>query len=378
MLRDNAEQSLAVSLEERAGAEALPAHAALMQRLEAAGVLDRSVAGLPDAAAMAARMAAGDALTRPGIAALLPLAKLWLNEAIEAGPLPDDPAFAPVLAAYFPRPLRERYAEAIARHRLRRDLVAMAITNGVANRLGCAGLARLAAQADPAAAARAAWLAAEVFGLEDAADGDRRGAGAGGGAARRAAARCGACRSRRRTGSSPCPTPPATRWRTRGGAAAGHRRAAGGCDGRGRVLAAGGGVARRRAAGRARGAGRGGAPLGRGAGHRAARGDHRHGAGRGGLAWGAVGSELGLDALQQATAAAPAPGAFGARAKAALLDDLTAAQARLAAARLAGGDGGRAAAGEEHAAAAALAREAALAGDLAAVTVAARALSMLA
>jgi glutamate dehydrogenase len=92
-----------------------------------------------------------------------------------------------------------------------------------------------------------------------------------------------------------------------------------------------------------------------------------------------VGSELGLEALQLATAAAPAPGAFGARAKAALLDDLTAAQGRLAAARLRnGGDGGRALAGEEHAAAAALAREAALAGDLAAVTVAARALSMLA
>src|SRR3712207_1001358 len=51
VLRDNHEQSLAVSLEERApAAEALPAHAALMQRLEAAGVLDRSVAGLPDAA----------------------------------------------------------------------------------------------------------------------------------------------------------------------------------------------------------------------------------------------------------------------------------------------------------------------------------------
>ncbi|WP_343897999.1 NAD-glutamate dehydrogenase, partial [Craurococcus roseus] len=157
VLRDNAEQSLAVSLEERAApADALPAQAALMQRLEAAGVLDRSVAGLPDAATMTARVAAGDALTRPAVCALLPLAKLWLNEAIEAGPLPDDPAFAPVLATYFPAPLRERYADAIARHRLRRDLVATAVTNGVANRLGCAGLARLAAQADPAAAARAA------------------------------------------------------------------------------------------------------------------------------------------------------------------------------------------------------------------------------
>ena len=379
VLRDNAEQALAVSLEERAGAEALPTHAALMQRLETAGVLDRSVAGLPDAAAMAARMAAGDALARPGIAALLPLAKLWLNEAIEAGPLPDDPAFAPVLAAYFPTPLRERYGEAIARHRLRRDLVAMAITNGVANRLGCAGLARLAAQADPAAAARAAWIAAEVFGLEDAAtaiDAARAPAAArldALGALRRlqeqaahgflampdaagdsvadavAALRPGIAALLAVAMEEAVSLPQAAAWRDAGLpagpaalAAAAPRLAAAPAIVR---LAAITGTAPAEAA----------------------------------SAWSAVGSELGLEALQLATAAAPAPGAFGARAKAALLDDLTAAQGRLAAARLRnGGDGGRALAGEEHAAAAALAREAALAGDLAAVTVAARALSMLA
>ncbi|TDH58142.1 phage capsid protein, partial [Dankookia rubra] len=170
VLRDNHQQHLAVTLEERAGAAALPAQAMLMQRLEAAGVLDRSVAGLPDAATLRARIAAGDALTRPAICALLPLAKLWLLEAVEASPLPDDPAFAPVLAAYFPRALQDRFPELIARHRLRRELVATAIANEVANRLGCAGLARLAAEAGPAAAARAAWLAGEGFDLPAAAD----------------------------------------------------------------------------------------------------------------------------------------------------------------------------------------------------------------
>ncbi|MBY0333501.1 MAG: NAD-glutamate dehydrogenase, partial [Acetobacteraceae bacterium] len=173
VLRDNALQSLAVSLEERAGAEALPAQAGLMALLERAGVLDREVAGLPDAAAMAARIAAGAALTRPEIAALLPLAKLWLTEAIEASDLPDEAALAPLLTAYFPAPLRARFPEAIARHPLRRDLVATAVANLAANRLGCAGLHRLAAESGPVAAARAAWLAGEALGLEalcDAAD----------------------------------------------------------------------------------------------------------------------------------------------------------------------------------------------------------------
>ena len=84
---------------------------------------------------------------------------------MEACDLPDDPAFAPVLLAYFPSPLRERFPGLIARHRLRRELVATTIANEVANRLGCAGLGRLAAAAGPAAVARAGWLAGEGFGL---------------------------------------------------------------------------------------------------------------------------------------------------------------------------------------------------------------------
>ncbi|MFZ4407499.1 MAG: NAD-glutamate dehydrogenase, partial [Paracraurococcus sp.] len=170
VLRDNHQQHLAVTLETGAGAAALPAQAMLMERLEAAGVLDRAVAGLPDVATLRARIAAGDALTRPAICALLPLAKLWLLEALEASTLPDDPAFAPLLAGYFPAALRERFPDLIARHRLRRELVATAIANEVANRIGCAGLARLAAEAGPEAAARAAWIAGAAFGVADAAD----------------------------------------------------------------------------------------------------------------------------------------------------------------------------------------------------------------
>ena len=46
------QQSLAITLEQMGGAEDLPAQAALMERLEARGLLDRDVGALPDAAAM--------------------------------------------------------------------------------------------------------------------------------------------------------------------------------------------------------------------------------------------------------------------------------------------------------------------------------------
>ncbi|WP_160123001.1 NAD-glutamate dehydrogenase [Rhodovarius lipocyclicus] len=170
VLRDNGLQSLAVSLEVAQGAAALPAQAALMARLEEVGLLDRALAGLPDEAAMARRATAGEGLTRPEVAALLPFAKLWLNEAILESDLPDDPALLPLLVAYFPKPLREKFGTFIARHRLRRDLVATALSNGVANRIGCAGIGRLTAEASPATAVRAAWLADTLLGLEAAYD----------------------------------------------------------------------------------------------------------------------------------------------------------------------------------------------------------------
>ncbi|WP_431303464.1 NAD-glutamate dehydrogenase domain-containing protein [Sediminicoccus sp. BL-A-41-H5] len=167
VLRDNHLQSVAVTLETRTGAAALPAQAALMTRLEAEGLLDRAQAGLPDAATMAARTKSGDALTRPEIVALLPFAKLWLGEVILASPLPDEPVFAPLLTAYFPTALQAPgFAAFMARHRLRRDLIATALANMVVNRLGCAGLARLVAAAEPAEVVAATWLAAELFGLE--------------------------------------------------------------------------------------------------------------------------------------------------------------------------------------------------------------------
>jgi len=170
VLRDNSQQSLAVSLEMREAVRDLGSHAALMAMLEAEGTLDRAVAGLPDAAALQARAAAGEGLLRPEVAALLPVAKLWLTDAVEAAPLDADltadPAFAPALLAYFPAQLREGFAGFAERHRLRRELIATTIANTVANRLGPAALGRLAAEAGPIRIARAAWLAGALFDLE--------------------------------------------------------------------------------------------------------------------------------------------------------------------------------------------------------------------
>jgi glutamate dehydrogenase len=368
VLRDNALQALAVSLEVRAGAEALPAQARLMTLLERAGVLDRGVAGLPEEAAMQDRIAAGAPLTRPEIAALLPLAKLWLTEAIAGSALPDDPAFAPMLAAYFPAELQARFAAGIARHALRRDLVATGIANLVANRLGCAGLLRLAAEAGPVGAARAAWLADAAFGLEAAHD-----------------------------AADAAPAPAAIRLEVQAALRGLQEAVAAGLlagdSGRGleeALAALCPGIAALRAAVEA--AEPGGAWVAAGippavaalaeAAPRLAaapvilRLAEAAGAApeAAAAAWAATGAELLIDPLRMAALAAPAPGAFGPRARMALLGDIDAAQARLAATRL----GGETPAPARQERTLALVREAVQVGDLAALGVAARALGGLA
>jgi glutamate dehydrogenase len=364
VLADNHAQSLAVSLEAMRAPEDLAAHGALMQRLEAQGVLDRAVAGLPDAAALRSRAAANEGLTRPEIAALLPFAKLWLTEAIEDSALPDDPALAPLLAAYFPGALRERFGAYIPRHRLRRELVAMLLANMVANRLGVAGLSRLVGAAgDGVAVARAAWLAAALFGLEEAA-----------------------------AAADAAPAPAATRLDVLLGLRrlqeAGARELLGAEGPLGAAFdALAPGIAALVAAAEAEPGPEAGLLAEAGMPPRAAtlaaaprlaaapaivRLAQQAGVApdRAAQAWAAVGEAFALDALRAAAEGARATGPFAARAKTEALADLGGLQARLARASLSGMAPDGPAARE----AASLAREAAAAGDLVAIGVAARAL----
>ncbi|WP_338665142.1 NAD-glutamate dehydrogenase domain-containing protein [Pararoseomonas sp. SCSIO 73927] len=352
VLADNAAQFAALTLEGAAGTEALPAQAALMTRLEAEGLLDRAVLGLPTAAQMAERIGSGDALTRPEIAALLPVAKLWLTDAVEDGTLADDPAFLPLLRSYFPQALQERFPELIEGHQLRRNLVATLLANAAANRLGPAGLSRLA-EGDPAAVARAAWLADRLFGIGAAADAldlvapeARRTALPALRRLHEEAARAllddtaplAEAEARLRPGIAALieavPVPEGSglpEAAARLVAGAGSLSAAIGVV----RLAEAAGVAPSDAAG----------------------------------AWDAAGRDFGLEALRAAARAAPAPGAFGPRARAALLEDLGALQMRLARATLSG------AAPKPPEAVLRMVREAAGSGELAAVSVALRTLS---
>jgi glutamate dehydrogenase len=135
VLRDNYEQTQAISITQTIGEELLDTQARFMRGLEKLGKLDRTIEGLPDDETIAERHAHGTGLTRPEIAILLAYAKMVLYEELVKTNLPDDPQLIEDLVLYFPELVRVQFRDAIGRHRLRREIVATVLTNAMINRV---------------------------------------------------------------------------------------------------------------------------------------------------------------------------------------------------------------------------------------------------
>jgi glutamate dehydrogenase len=167
VLRNNYLQTLSLSLAERRGPEDLGFQQRLMQTLEARGELDRAVEFLPDDAEIAERRRRGAVLTRPELAVLLAYAKLALKDELLDSSVPDDPYLGRELGRYFPKPVSERFPDAVANHRLRREIIATQLANSMINRGGPSLVVRIADQTGAAAAAIAAAFAAvrDSFGM---------------------------------------------------------------------------------------------------------------------------------------------------------------------------------------------------------------------
>lgn len=167
VLRDITQQGRAIARSAADGTAALDVAARLIRALEHARGLDRAQDALPDDATLACRLAAGEGLSRPEICVLFAEAKIWLNEAIVASALPDDPHLLGEVVRYFPAAIGVRFERLIAGHRLRRELIATAVTNSLINRLGGGFLVEIGERtgADAAAIARAYVIARDAYGL---------------------------------------------------------------------------------------------------------------------------------------------------------------------------------------------------------------------
>jgi glutamate dehydrogenase len=167
VLRDNAEQTQVLSVGGRLGPHLVEDYVRFIRYLEREGRLHRAIEFLPTDEALAERAAAGQGLVAPERAVVLAYAKLWLYDVVLASSLPDDPWVARALVDYFPAPLRERFAEPMQRHPLKREIIANAVINQTINRTGATFVYRAAEAtgAHPSDVVRAHLLAREVFAL---------------------------------------------------------------------------------------------------------------------------------------------------------------------------------------------------------------------
>jgi glutamate dehydrogenase len=160
VLRNNYQQTLALSLAQRRGLEDLGFQQRLMQTLEQRGHLDRAVEFLPDEIALADRRKRNVPLTRPELAVLLAYAKLTLYSELLDSNVPDDPYLGRELERYFPKEMSQRYDDALHAHRLRREIIATQLTNSMINRGGATLIVRIADQTGALPPAIAAAFAA--------------------------------------------------------------------------------------------------------------------------------------------------------------------------------------------------------------------------
>jgi glutamate dehydrogenase len=169
VLRNNYLQGQAISTGEFHSKERLSENASVIRALERSGDLNRALEFLPSDEEIADRRKAGEGLTRPELAIVLAYGKIWLYKALINSNVPEDPYLSSELNRYFPDPVQRRFAVRLKRHRLRREIIATAITNSLINRMGPVFPVR--AQEDtgaaPAAIARAYTIAREIFAARD-------------------------------------------------------------------------------------------------------------------------------------------------------------------------------------------------------------------
>ncbi|MGZ2412021.1 glutamate dehydrogenase [Sphingomonas sp. F9_3S_D5_B_2] len=136
VLEDNRLQSLALSIAQSGGPEALAGHVRTIEILEGTGRLNRKVEGLESSEELLRRKQDNRGLTRPELAVVLSISKIVLQDAAEALHLADEKLLEPQLFAAFPKAMVKAHADAIRKHPLRHEILGTKVANRFVNRLG--------------------------------------------------------------------------------------------------------------------------------------------------------------------------------------------------------------------------------------------------
>jgi len=168
-LINNYRQSQIIDSIEQHAALRMYQHARFMRHLETEKILNRRLEYLPSDKQITDRIAKNQGLTRPELSILLSYSKLtYKNALLEASSLTEE-CYDPLLLGYFPRLIRERYADEILQHPLRKEIIATILSNQIANNIGIGFGSRIREETGATIEdiAKAYVICVEVFDLYD-------------------------------------------------------------------------------------------------------------------------------------------------------------------------------------------------------------------
>ncbi|QJR11388.1 NAD-specific glutamate dehydrogenase [Usitatibacter rugosus] len=168
VLVDNYYQPQALAVQGVRGEKLLDGQAAFMRVLEKAGKLNRAVEFLPSEDEIAERRVKKLGLTAPERAVLLAYSKIVLSDELDRSTLIDDAYIGRALVDYFPSTLRKEQPAAIAKHPLRREIIATVVANTMINRTGSIFVHRMQEETGASAeeVVRAYILVRDIYGLD--------------------------------------------------------------------------------------------------------------------------------------------------------------------------------------------------------------------
>lgn len=169
VLRNNYQQAQGISLMELQAADNLNEQIRLISHLEKHANLNREIEFLPNDEELQNRLASGKGLTRPELSVLQSYAKIAYTEALLNSDIVNTKAMEERLIRYFPAKLGKSYTKEILTHRLKNEIIATTLANGIVNRMGPSFIMdrmdKCGASAEEVA--KAYIIVREAFGLRD-------------------------------------------------------------------------------------------------------------------------------------------------------------------------------------------------------------------
>ncbi|MFT5111371.1 MAG: glutamate dehydrogenase [Parasphingorhabdus sp.] len=136
VLRDNYEQTQAISLAATTASELFRQHIRFIRHLEREGELNRELEYLPNEEMINHRIKVNLGLSRPELSVLFAYSKITLYKYLIETDVPEDQYLSFTLARYFPGLVSEKLHDVMMEHPLRREIIVTHITNDMVNRGG--------------------------------------------------------------------------------------------------------------------------------------------------------------------------------------------------------------------------------------------------